>query len=71
MTVQMQHVLIDKNSKSKQQQQLNMNQPSLRQTSAGNSHHAVTNPLVATIKVRVEYDASTKCKSENSRLNEC
>ena len=34
-------------------------------------HHAVVNPTKATTKVRVVYDASAKCKSENKSLNEC
>ena len=34
-------------------------------------HHAVINPPKATTNVRVVYDASAKCKSENKSLNEC
>ena len=34
-------------------------------------HHAVVNPTKATTKVRVVYDASAKCKSENKSLNAC
>ena len=33
--------------------------------------HAVVNPTKATTKVRVVYDASAKCRSENRSLNEC
>ena len=34
-------------------------------------HNAVVNPTKATTKVRVVYDASAKCRSENRSLNEC